>query len=397
MAEFSLNHHPDFDVSKLTRPESGPRFKYIVLSSAVLQSSLPGGTSTPFQTSETVTAPRPNSEIPLITHGNAFVMSSYPCGPLYPTFAPGASPYGTMPGYAQPLPTSSPLAPPPAVPPQYRHLNSEDVILVVRQQPREALVLTAGKDKNRKPVDPPPIIQLLVHQDADPQKHFLQSPYLFMTCTLYDQNGDNPVVGESGSSVKKESVLAGCLVSSLHRLKDNENTEGAFFVFGDLSVRVTGRYRIRFTLFDLHKEEKEVASLGYVTSEAFSVVAQKDFRGLEESTPLSRCFADQGVRMRLRKEPRGYNTNKRRYSCAQSYSHESSDNLDRGTAENDGYDAKTKRVRSAPFFEPLAVRTPILPPFTTSTSLLPSPTTNLIPSIDFSFEPPPSTYPDQSW
>lgn len=311
-------------------------------------------------------------------------MSSYPCGaggPLYPTYAPIA---------------------PPSIPPHYRHLNSEDVVLVVRQQPREALVLTAGKDKNRKPVDPPPIIQLLVHQDADPQKHFLQSPYLFMTCTLYDQNGDNPVVDGSGSSSRKESVLAGCLVSSLHRLKDNENTEGAFFVFGDLSIRVQGRYRIRFTLFDLRKEENEVASLGYITSEPFNVVAQKDFRGLEESTPLSRCFADQGVRMRLRKEPRGYNTNKRRYSCTQGYnhletSHDSPDNLNRGTAENDGYDPKTKRRLGEGYFDGLAVRTPILPPYTTVTSLLPSPTTNLIPSIDFSFEATPSTYPDHGW
>jgi hypothetical protein len=281
-------------------------------------------------------------------------------------------------------------------------------MLMVRQQPREALVLTAGKDKNRKPVDPPPIIQLHVNHDADPQKNFLQSPYLFMTCTLYDQSGDNPVVDksgnvdDSGNSMKKESVLAGCLVSSLHRLKDNENTEGAFFVFGDLSIRVQGRFRIRFTLFDLRKNENEVASLGYITSEPFSVVAQKDFRGLEESTPLSRCFADQGVRMRLRKEPRGYNTNKRRYS---SYSHletpqlnhESSDNLERGSTENDGYDQKTKRSRGFGFFDPNTVRTPILPPYTTATSLLPSPTTNLIPNIDFSFEAPSSTYPDQSW
>lgn len=278
-------------------------------------------------------------------------------------------------------------------------------MLMVRQQPREALVLTAGKDKNRKPVDPPPIIQLHVNHDADPQKHFLQSPYLFMTCTLYDQSGDNPVVDESGNSMKKESVLAGCLVSSLHRLKDNENTEGAFFVFGDLSIRVQGRFRIRFTLFDLRKEENEVASLGYITSESFSVVAQKDFRGLEESTPLSRCFADQGVRMRLRKEPRGYNTNKRKYSCTQGYSHletaqinhESSDNLDLSNAENNGYDPKTKKHRGEGFFDSLPVRTPILPPYTTSTSLLPSPTTNLIPNIDFTFEAPTSTYHSQGW
>ncbi len=35
------------------------------------------------------------------------------------------------------------------------------------------------------------------------------------------------------------------------------------------------------------------------------VVAAKDFRGLAESSHLSRAFSDQGVRLRLRKEPRG--------------------------------------------------------------------------------------------
>jgi len=318
-----------------------------------------------------------------------------------------------MPSYPQPLPTTTPISSiAPSAAPPYRYLIPEDIVLVVRQQPREALVLTAGKDKNRKPVDPPPIIQLIVQQEADPHKHFLQSPYLFMTCTLYDQNGDKPVVEksvveksvveESGSSVKKESVLAGSLVSSLHRLKDNDNTEGAFFVFGDLSIRVQGRFRIRFTLFDLRKEEREVVSLGYITSEPFSVVAQKDFRGLEESTPLSRCFADQGVRMRLRKEPRGYNTNKRRYQGyshleTSQLSHESSDNLDRGNAEDDGYDPKTKRIRGLGFFDGLAVRTPVIPPYTTAPTFLPSPTTNPLPNIDFNFEEPSSTYPGQGW
>src|SRR5579871_2143050 len=155
-------------------------------------------------------------------------MSSYPCGGanhLFPQYAHTVSTYGTAPGYPQP--TLSSIAPS-----YYRYLTSEDVMLMVRQQPREALILAAGKDKNRKPVDPPPIIQLHVNHDADPQKNFLQSPYLFMTCTLYDQSGDNPVVDESGSPMKKESVLAGNIVSSLHRLKDNENNEGAFFVFG---------------------------------------------------------------------------------------------------------------------------------------------------------------------
>jgi len=337
---------------------------------------------------------------------------SYEGSPLYPTYSPGAPSYGTMPEYSQPLPTCSTLSSivlPPA-PPYHRHLTSEDVALVVRQQPKQALVLPPSKDKdkdknkdkNRKPVDPPPIVQLLVNHDADPQKFFLHSPYLFMSCTLYDQNGDNPVADESGSSVKKESVLAGCMVSSLHRLKDDGNTEGAFFVFGDLSIRAQGRYRIRFTLFDLHKEELEVVSLGYVTSEPFTVVAQKDFRGLKGCTALSRCFADQGVRMRLRKEPRGYNTNKRKYSYTPSYNQletpqPNQDSSDLGNAEDDGYDPKTKRLRGESFFDGLAVRTPIPPPYTTTTSLLPSPTTSMLPQIDFTFEEPSPTYPDEDW
>jgi hypothetical protein len=36
----------------------------------------------------------------------------------------------------------------------------------------------------------------------------------------------------------------------------------------------------------------------------FSVVVQKDWKGLQESTYISRAFSDQGVRIRLRKEAR---------------------------------------------------------------------------------------------
>lgn len=36
------------------------------------------------------------------------------------------------------------------------------------------------------------------------------------------------------------------------------------------------------------------------------VVTQKEFRGLDESTYLSRAFSDQGIRLRLRKEPRAF-------------------------------------------------------------------------------------------
>jgi Velvet factor len=57
--------------------------------------------------------------------------------------------------------------------------------------------------------------------------------------------------------------LAGTSVSSLYRLKDQDNTgtsifcyntkrlDGGFFVFGDLSVRMEGQFRLRFYLFEV--------------------------------------------------------------------------------------------------------------------------------------------------
>lgn len=49
-------------------------------------------------------------------------------------------------------------------------------------------------------------------------------------------------------------------------------------------------------------------------SQPFTVDLQKDYKGLTESTYLSRAFSDQGVRLRLRKEPRTVIGNKRSYA-----------------------------------------------------------------------------------
>lgn len=188
-------------------------------------------------------------------------------------------------------------------------LSSHDIDLKLRQEPREALVTTEGKEKARKPVDPPPIIQLSVRPTADPSQHFLQSPYLFMCTSLYKPDKDEAWEGNGNKS------LAGSLVSSLHRLKDTNNKDGGFFVFGDISVKVQGTFRLHFSLFDLRKDSHDVVYLGSITSEPFRVLLPKDFKGMDESTYLSRAFSDQGVRLRLRKEPRAMmGGNKRPYS-----------------------------------------------------------------------------------
>ncbi|KAF2478520.1 velvet factor-domain-containing protein, partial [Neohortaea acidophila] len=97
--------------------------------------------------------------------------------------------------------------------------------------------------------------------------------------------------------------LLGQTVSSLHRLKDVNNADGGYFVFGDISCKRIGFYRLQFNLFDF--QNGEAVFVKSTVSEPFqAVVSSKEFRGQRESTPLSRTFSDQGVRLRLRKEQR---------------------------------------------------------------------------------------------
>lgn len=49
-------------------------------------------------------------------------------------------------------------------------------------------------------------------------RNYLQSPYYFMCCNLCD------VVHDPPAQYASQSTLAGSLVSSLHRLKDVDNT-----------------------------------------------------------------------------------------------------------------------------------------------------------------------------
>ncbi|KAF3916702.1 hypothetical protein ABW20_dc0106151 [Dactylellina cionopaga] len=177
-------------------------------------------------------------------------------------------------------------------------IRSDDYELYIRQGPERARV-AGTKEKDRKPVDPPPIIQLKIRDDSDPQQNYLQSPYYFMCTNLYPAT-ETPK--DTGASSSYNQALAGTLVSSLHRLKDIDNTDGGFFVFGDLSVKVEGQFRLRFSLFEI--SSSEVHYIKSITSNAFTVYPMKNFPGMSESTFLSRSFGDQGVRLRIRKEPR---------------------------------------------------------------------------------------------
>lgn len=175
---------------------------------------------------------------------------------------------------------------------------------------------------DRKPIDPPPVVKLDVSPALDPNRDVLHSRHgktscvdyrlislpgacFIVTCNLLapkESLGDIPS-GTLGTA------LTGTLVSSLHRLRDGvareDNTsDGSFFIFSDLSVKMEGKFRLQFNLYQMRAHEFECRYIHSIVSEPFQVYSTKSWPGMNESTALTRSFSDQGVRLRLRKEPR---------------------------------------------------------------------------------------------
>jgi hypothetical protein len=98
--------------------------------------------------------------------------------------------------------------------------------------------------------------------------------------------------------------------------------EAGYFIFPDLSVRHEGKYILSFNLYeetrsDSDQDVKDPKSIGGVMSpdasfdwrleiksELFTVYSAKTFPGLAESTSLSRTVAEQGCRVRIRRDVR---------------------------------------------------------------------------------------------
>ncbi|KAI9741295.1 MAG: hypothetical protein M1834_003012 [Cirrosporium novae-zelandiae] len=181
----------------------------------------------------------------------------------------------------------------------------------MRQQPARGQV-ASSKEKDRKPLDPPPVVQLEIH-DGDASRQWLQSPYFFVVGHLYNENTNEAV------NMPAQTLFAGQVSSSLHRLKDFDNcgkwthslfcslligVDSGYFIFGDLSVKVEGKWRLKFSLFEMREKGVNVVFLCSILTDPFTVYSPTDFPGMGESTFLSRSLAEQGVRLRIRKEPR---------------------------------------------------------------------------------------------
>lgn len=204
--------------------------------------------------------------------------------------------------------------------------------LKVIQQPERARACGSGpkSSADRRPVDPPPVVELRVYEGQtwamaqEKDITFLYNANFFLYATL-----EHARVMAHGRvqtpAANTPPVLTGMPVSGMAYL--DRPTEAGYFLFPDLSVRHEGRYRLTFNLYEETKEDKDKdpkteeapqsANGAYppatggsfdfrmeVKSQDFLVYSAKKFPGLAESTALSRMVAEQGCRVRIRRDVR---------------------------------------------------------------------------------------------
>ncbi|KAJ5578103.1 uncharacterized protein N7459_007067 [Penicillium hispanicum] len=206
--------------------------------------------------------------------------------------------------------------------------------LSVMQQPERARACGAGakSSADRRPVDPPPVVELRIFQSEpgnEAQKTDITFAYnanFFLYATL---DAARPIAHGRVAGPPSCPVLTGVPVAGVAYL--DRPSQAGYFIFPDLSVRHEGRYRLNFHLYEEIKDAKDAdkdspismpnqlarptttkpgipqAFLHFrleVKSVPFTVYSAKKFPGLATSTSLSRVIAEQGCRVRIRRDVR---------------------------------------------------------------------------------------------
>ncbi|GAB7366433.1 hypothetical protein MBLNU230_g8230t1 [Neophaeotheca triangularis] len=192
----------------------------------------------------------------------------------------------------------------------------------VLQQPMRARACGAGakSSADRRPVDPPPIVELKIYEgEAEHRKditYALNANY-FLFATL--EHARAMAQPRHTQEQKSHPVLTGTPVAGMVYLE--RPSPAGYFIFPDLSVRHEGVFRLSFSLYEelknVNDEDKSedtakanAAGDAHVThrlevkSVPFDVFSAKKFPGLTESTSLSRMVAEQGCRVRIRRDVR---------------------------------------------------------------------------------------------
>lgn len=176
----------------------------------------------------------------------------------------------------------------------------------VRQQPVAARSCGFG-ERDRRVIDPPPIVQLTI-DDADATQAELSQrirhPFSVVHCSIWDETGahDTSAMPED---YRQQRRLMGTLVASPFVGMDENGEEGCFFCFPDLSCRTPGSFRLKFSLVILDPMGMRPGGsspiVASVMSEVFTVYNAKDFPGMQASTALTKRLKEQGCLISIKK------------------------------------------------------------------------------------------------
>ncbi|GAA5857257.1 hypothetical protein JCM8547_009401 [Rhodosporidiobolus lusitaniae] len=108
-----------------------------------------------------------------------------------------------------------------------------------------------------------------------------------------------------GSDTPPIPNLIGTLHTNAYKLKDLTDEKATYFVLPDLSVRTEGQFKLRLRLLSIGVPGTQTNTGTDVVAtehtDEFRVFSAKKFAGMLDPTPLSQCFAKQGVRIPTRK------------------------------------------------------------------------------------------------
>ncbi|KAI3660404.1 hypothetical protein MP638_002487 [Amoeboaphelidium occidentale] len=178
--------------------------------------------------------------------------------------------------------------------------------LVIREHPVRVRCCGFG-EKDRRPVDPPPVAQLVLTNTETNTlvdlENFPQKFNLIAHAALLSEDLDSDYIKTQRGERLISRLLMGSLVSPSYYLTDINGDKGIFFIFQDLSVRLEGAYRLRISVIDISnrgENNSEGDILASAVTDIFNVYTPKRFPGMMESSELLKLFAKQGVKLTIR-------------------------------------------------------------------------------------------------
>ncbi|KAJ8604991.1 hypothetical protein MRB53_041588 [Persea americana] len=178
--------------------------------------------------------------------------------------------------------------------------------LTFRQQPEAARACGHG-DRDRRVVDPPPIVQLKIINSTDQTPMQDPGAVFAMYSYLVDAESGNEMIHPTPDQQisSNTGAMMGTLVVNPFQGKDEFGFAGTFFVFSDISCRFPGRYKLKFELLRINLQSPTLGTVhgtvATIYSDPFTTYPAKDFPGMQASTPLLRAFRRQGLNVGIKK------------------------------------------------------------------------------------------------